>query len=44
MVYGECTGGFRLIVHEGVALMVYQNGTDECFPINHKPDCRLTGL
>ena len=41
---GNTQVGSVLIHHEGVARVVYQNGRHECFPINHKPGHRLTGL
>ena len=41
---GNTLVGSVLIDHQGVARVVYQLETHECFLINHKPDYRLTGL
>ena len=41
---GNTRVGYVLIDHEGIARVVYQHGTHECFQINHKPDYRQTGL
>ena len=42
--YGLYTSGSVFIGHEGVARVVYQNGSHCVLPVNHEPRHRITDL